>query len=85
MSDLPLSNLLILDFTEGMAGPACAQHFADFGARVIKIQSTVVANSERFLAGARRYGPDGAFSAIDVGAQRNKGRMLLNNRAIEIV
>ena len=78
MSDLPLSNLLILDFTEGMAGPTCAQHFADFGARVIKIQSTAVANSERFLAGARRYGPDGAFSAIDVGAQRNKERMLLN-------
>jgi crotonobetainyl-CoA:carnitine CoA-transferase CaiB-like acyl-CoA transferase len=75
---LPLAGVTVLDFTEGMAGPSCAQHLGDFGADVIKIQSTGVAANDRFLAGPTRFGPGGAFGAIEAGVHRNKQRLLLN-------
>jgi crotonobetainyl-CoA:carnitine CoA-transferase CaiB-like acyl-CoA transferase len=75
---LPLAGITVLDFTEGMAGPSCAQHLGDFGADVIKIQSTGVAANDRFLAGPTRFGPGGAFGAIEAGVHRNKQRLLLN-------
>jgi crotonobetainyl-CoA:carnitine CoA-transferase CaiB-like acyl-CoA transferase len=77
-AELPLSGITVLDFTEGMAGPSCAQHLGDFGATVIKIQSTGVAANDRFLAGPTRFGPGGAFGAIEAGVHRNKQRMMLN-------
>src|SRR5688572_23657634 len=35
---LPLDGLTILDFSQFLAGPACALRLADLGARVIKIE-----------------------------------------------
>jgi CoA:oxalate CoA-transferase len=34
----PLEGLLVLDFSQFLAGPSCALRLADFGARVIKIE-----------------------------------------------
>ncbi len=36
--DAPLRGLTVLDMSQGIAGPSCGGHFAEFGARVIKIE-----------------------------------------------
>jgi len=62
-----LSSLRILDLTRVRAGPTCVRHFADFGADVIKIETT----GEEDLGGPRE-GPD--FQNL----HRNKRSMTLN-------
>jgi len=37
-SDLPLNGILVLDFSQFLAGPVAAMRLADMGARVIKIE-----------------------------------------------
>ena len=44
-----LSTLRVLDLSRVRAGPVCARHFADFGADVIKVETT----GEEDLGGAR--------------------------------
>lgn len=34
----PLASLTVLDMSQGIAGPSCGGHFAEFGARVVKIE-----------------------------------------------
>jgi len=38
ISDQPLSGLVVLDFSQGIAGPYCARLMADQGARVLKVE-----------------------------------------------
>jgi len=35
---LPLDSLVVLDFSQFLAGPACALRLADLGAQVIKVE-----------------------------------------------
>jgi formyl-CoA transferase/CoA:oxalate CoA-transferase len=50
VTEQPLIGLVVVDFSEGVAGPHCTKLLADYGARVVKIEP---------LAGdaARRMGP----------------------------
>ena len=67
-----LARFRVLDLTRVRAGPTCVRHFADFGADVIKIESTVVEDM-----GGPRDGPD--FQNL----HRNKRSMTLNLKAPE--
>ncbi|HEY4898651.1 MAG TPA: CoA transferase [Candidatus Nanopelagicaceae bacterium] len=53
--DLPLDGILILDFSQFLAGPVAALRLADLGATVIKIERPVVGDIGRGLAFAGKY------------------------------
>ena len=68
---LPLSRFTVLDLTRVRAGPTAVRQLADWGAKVIKIESPTHIDSERGMGGAR-LGPD--FQNL----HRNKRSMTLN-------
>ena len=53
--DLPLDGILILDFSQFLAGPVAALRLADLGATVIKIERPVIGDIGRGLAFAGKY------------------------------
>lgn len=57
-----LSDVTILDLTEGASGPFCTKQLADYGARVIKVERPGRGDP------ARRIGPFPAGAATDAGA-----------------
>ena len=68
--DLPLSGVLVLDFSQFLAGPVAALRLADLGARVIKIERPSGGDIGRELAfaGLRVGGDTVSFQAMN----RNK-------------
>jgi CoA:oxalate CoA-transferase len=66
----PLDGMLVLDFSQFLAGPVAAMRLADLGARVIKIERPGVGELGRGLAfaGAYRAGEAVSFHAMN----RNK-------------
>jgi len=75
MTKLPLEQLTVLDLTLHRAGPTCARQFADWGARVIKIE--VPGGPKGEATGANRLGPD--YQNL----HRNKLNMTLNLKTEE--
>src|SRR6204780_5898798 len=63
-----LDGLLVVDFTRVVAGPACTQTLADFGAEVIKIENPDGGADPRHYEHAEIGGESAAFLSLN----RNK-------------
>ncbi|WIM09800.1 CoA transferase [Enhydrobacter sp.] len=79
MTDLPLSDLFVLDLTAHRAGPTAVRQLADWGARVIKIEPPPPASDggKTDTMGGSRHGFD--FQNL----HRNKRSITLNLKSAE--
>src|SRR5947208_962254 len=78
-----LDGLLVVDFTRVVAGPACTQTLADFGAQVIKIENPDGGDDTRHYEHAEIGGESAAFLSLN----RNKRGIALdfnNPAALEV-
>src|SRR5215468_7579446 len=78
-----LDGLLVVDFTRVVAGPACTQTLADFGAEVIKIENPDGGDDSRAYEHAEIGGESAAFLSLN----RNKHGIALdftNPKALEV-
>lgn len=69
-----LDGLLVVDFTRVVAGPACTQTLADFGARVIKIENPEGGDDTRHYEHAEIGGESAAYLSLN----RNKRGIALD-------
>jgi crotonobetainyl-CoA:carnitine CoA-transferase CaiB-like acyl-CoA transferase len=69
-----LDGLLVVDFTRVVAGPACTQTLADFGAKVIKIENPDGGDDTRSYEHADLAGQSAAFVSLN----RNKRGIALD-------
>lgn len=69
-----LDGLLVIDFTRVVAGPACTQTLADFGANVIKIENPEGGDDTRHYEHADLAGESAAFVSLN----RNKRGIALD-------
>src|SRR5690348_9877276 len=69
-----LDGLLVVDFTRVVAGPACTQTLADFGAHVIKIENPDGGDDTR----AYEHAEIGGESAAYLSLNRNKRGVALD-------
>jgi crotonobetainyl-CoA:carnitine CoA-transferase CaiB-like acyl-CoA transferase len=69
-----LDGLLVVDFTRVVAGPACTQTLADFGAKVIKIENPEGGDDTR----AYEHAEIGGESAAYLSLNRNKSGIALD-------
>jgi formyl-CoA transferase len=69
-----LDALLVVDFTRVVAGPACTQTLADFGATVIKIENPEGGDDTRHYEHAELAGESAAFVSLN----RNKRGIALD-------
>jgi crotonobetainyl-CoA:carnitine CoA-transferase CaiB-like acyl-CoA transferase len=69
-----LDGLLVVDFTRVVAGPACTQTLADFGAEVIKIENPEGGDDTR----AYEHAEIGGESAAYLSLNRNKSGIALD-------
>src|SRR6201992_3756999 len=69
-----LDGLLVIDFTRVVAGPACTQTLADFGASVIKIENPEGGDDTRHYEHADLAGESAAY----ITRNRNKRGIVLD-------
>src|SRR5450631_989725 len=69
-----LDGLLVVDFTRVVAGPACTQTLADFGAEVIKIENPEGGDDTRSYEHADLAGESAAYISLN----RNKRGIVLD-------
>ena len=75
--DVPtaLDGLLVVDFTRVVAGPACTQTLADFGAEVIKIENPDGGDDTRSYEHADLAGESAAFISLESQQARHRSRL----------
>jgi formyl-CoA transferase len=71
---IALDGLLVVDFTRVVAGPACTQTLADFGAEVVKIENPDGGDDTRSYEHADLAGESAAFLSLN----RNKRGIALD-------
>lgn len=76
MSNKPLAGITVLDFSQYLPGPLCAQHLGDLGADVIKIEN-------RQGGDLSRPAPDGETSRMFLLVNRNKRSLSVDLRQPE--
>ena len=76
VSELPLSGIKVVDFTQVMMGPVCTQMLADYGADVIKIER----QAEGDLSRSTFRPVAGADNPVFCSLNRNKRSVALNLR-----
>lgn len=76
---LPLDELVVVDFSRILAGPLCTMMLGDAGARVIKIEEPTLGDE------TRRWGPPfaGGESAYYLSANRNKESVAIDLKSDE--
>lgn len=84
----PFKGLRVLDFSRVIAGPACTQTLADFGADVIKIENPKGGDDTRNMAGPNHGGESHFFLAFNRGKRsvaldmtKPEGRALIHRLA----
>ncbi len=84
----PFKGLRVLDFSRVIAGPACTQTLADFGADVIKIENPKGGDDTRNMAGPNHGGESHFFLAFNRGKRsvaldmtKPEGRALVHRLA----
>jgi crotonobetainyl-CoA:carnitine CoA-transferase CaiB-like acyl-CoA transferase len=67
----PWHGAVLLEFGSGAAGPIATRYFADFGATVVKIESTTRPDFLRSYGDVKRFGMDGSafFNVLNAGKQ----------------
>ncbi len=70
----PLVGIRVLDLSNIVSGPLCAQHFGDLGADVVKIEAPPIGDTARFLGGSQRAGMSAFFAQFN----RNKRSVRLD-------
>lgn len=79
-SDLPLSGIRIIDFTQVMMGPVATQMLADYGADVIKIEKPGTGDLSRT---AFPNDPAGLLGPVYCSLNRNKRSVVVDTRSPE--
>lgn len=78
-SDLPLSGIRVIDFTQVMMGPVCTQMLGDYGADVIKIERAGAGDLSRSTFPPK----DGIDNPVFCSLNRNKRSVALDLRNAE--
>ena len=81
----PLKDIVVLDLSNGISGPACGTILGDLGAQVINVESVALPDHARFLGAAVSTGMSGLFAHTGRGKQsilldllRPRGQDILN-------
>jgi len=78
MTERALSEVKVLDLTQGFEGPYCTKLFADFGAEVIKVEEPEVGDVTRKIGPFLKDEPHPEKSAVFFYLNTNKKSITLN-------
>jgi alpha-methylacyl-CoA racemase len=78
MSDLPLSDVRVLDLSRLLPGGFCSLMLADFGAEVLKVEDTGMGDYIRWAPPYYEGAEDSARSAMYLSLNRNKRSIRIN-------